>query len=136
MNLLDGRLVSGRAVMTEKSFELPYQGANGAATDGRALTFGIRPEDVQVEAGAPVEAMVHDIENHGVEKIVTLRIGDTSLRATVPAQTDVAIDKPVRFAWDPNKVVLFDKTDRKQPAARRVAGRGPSPMAEPGSFEA
>ena len=52
---------------------------------------------------------MHDIENHGVEKIVTLRIGNTSLRATVPAQTDVAIDKPVRFAWDPNKVVLFDK---------------------------
>ena len=31
------------------------------------------------------------------------------LRATVPARTDVAIEQPVRFAWDPDKVVLFDK---------------------------
>lgn len=109
MNLIDGKLVSGRAVMTARTFELPYAGANGAATEGRELTFGIRPEDVQVEEGAPIEAMVHDIENHGVEKIVTLRVGDTMLRATVPAQTDVAIDKPVRFSWDAERVVLFDK---------------------------
>ncbi len=109
MNLIDGRLVSGRAVMTAKTFELPYGGASGVETEGRALTFGIRPEDVQVEEGAPIEAMVHDIENHGVEKIVTLRVGDTTLRATVPAQADVAIDKPVRFSWDAARVVLFDK---------------------------
>ncbi len=109
MNLLHGKLISGRAVMTAETFELPYAGVNGAATEGRALTFGIRPEDVQVESGAPIEAMVHDIENHGVEKILTLRVGDTTLRATVPAQTDVAIDKPVRFSWDAERVVLFDK---------------------------
>ncbi len=109
MNLIDGTLVSGRAVMTAGKFDLPYAGANGAATEGRALTFGIRPEDVQVEPGAPVEALVHDIENHGVEKILTLRVGDTTLRATVPAQIDVAIDKPVRFSWDAERVVLFDK---------------------------
>ena len=109
MNLIDGKLVDGRAVMKAASFELPYAGANGAATEGRALTFGIRPEDVRVESGAPIEAMVHDIENHGVEKILTLRVGETTLRATVPALTDVAIDKPVRFSWDAERVVLFDK---------------------------
>ncbi len=109
MNLIDGKLISGRAVMADEAFELPYAGVNGAATEGRALTFGIRPEDVQVEPGAPIEAIVHDIENHGVEKILTLRVGDTTLRATVSAQTDVAIDRPVRFAWDPKRVVLFDR---------------------------
>jgi len=110
MNLIDGKLVSGRAIMTPQTFELPYEGNNGSGTEGRALTFGIRPEDVQVEPGAPIEAMVHDIENHGVEKILTLRVGDTTLRATVSAQTDVVIDKPVRFSWDPKRVVLFDKS--------------------------
>jgi len=49
------------------------------------------------------------MENHGVEKIVTLKVGDTHLRVTVPAQTRVAIDEQVRFAWDPEKVLLFDK---------------------------
>ncbi|WP_027054365.1 ABC transporter ATP-binding protein [Mesorhizobium erdmanii] len=111
MNLIDGKVVNGRAVMAPLNFELPFSGraGTGGATDGRPLVFGIRPEDVYLESGAPVEARVHDVENHGVEKILTLRVGDTTLRATVPARTDVAIEQPVRFAWNPDKVVLFDK---------------------------
>ncbi|MBZ9764835.1 ABC transporter ATP-binding protein [Mesorhizobium sp. CA8] len=117
MNLIDGRLVNDRAVMAPVNFELPLTigaksfggGRASGATDGRPLVFGIRPEDVYLESGAPVEARVHDVENHGVEKILTLRIGDTMLRATVPARTDVAIEQPVRFAWNPDKVVMFDK---------------------------
>jgi multiple sugar transport system ATP-binding protein len=110
MNLLHGKLVSGRAVMTPMSFELPYAGqAGGETTDGRALTFGIRPEDIVVESGAPVEARVHDVENHGVEKILTLRVGDTMLHATVPAQTSLKADETVALSWNPEKVVLFDQ---------------------------
>ncbi|MDX8499975.1 ABC transporter ATP-binding protein [Mesorhizobium sp. VK4C] len=111
MNLIDGKLVESRAVMAPMSFELPVTGGarTGGATDGRPLVFGIRPEDVYLESGAPVEAQVHDVENHGVEKIVTLRVGDAMLRATVPARTAVEIEQPVRFAWNPDKVVMFDK---------------------------
>jgi multiple sugar transport system ATP-binding protein len=117
MNLIDGKLVNDRAVMAPMNFELPltigaktFGGAKaGGATDGRPLVFGIRPEDVYLESGAPVEARVHDVENHGVEKILTLRVGDTMLRATVPARTAVEIEQPVRFAWNPDKVVMFDK---------------------------
>ena len=111
MNLIDGRLVDNRAIMAPMNFELPLSAGaqNGGATDGRPLVFGIRPEDVYLESGAPVEARVHDVENHGVEKILTLRVGDTTLRATVPARTDVAIEQSVRFAWNADKVVLFDK---------------------------
>ncbi|TIP33992.1 MAG: ABC transporter ATP-binding protein, partial [Mesorhizobium sp.] len=117
MNLIDGKLVNDRAVMAPVNFELPLSteaksfggGRTSGATDGRPLVFGIRPEDVHLESGAPVEARVHDVENHGVEKILTLRVGDTMLRATVPARTDVSIEQAVRFAWNPDKVVLFDK---------------------------
>lgn len=109
MNLFDGRLVGGRAVIAPTSFELPYDGAARAATDGRPLTFGIRPEDLVLEQGAPVEAKVHDVENHGVEKIVTLRVGDTLLHATAPASADLAMEQVVRFGWNPGKVALFDQ---------------------------
>lgn len=105
MNLVDGKISAGRAIVGP-GFELP---ASAGAAEGRALTFGIRPEDVMLEAGAPVAARVHDVENHGVEKIVTLRVGDDMLRATVPARTNVAIEDEVRFAWNPDKLVLFDK---------------------------
>ena len=110
MNLLEGSLRDGRAIVAPMDFELPYGGGREAGgADGRPLIFGIRPEDLYLEAGAPVEARVHDVENHGVEKIVTLRAGDMMLRATVPARTELAIDEAVRFAWNQDKVVLFDR---------------------------
>jgi multiple sugar transport system ATP-binding protein len=110
MNLLEGTLVGGRAVVAQKGFELPYDGAVSAGTsaESRALVFGVRPEDIVLEPGAPVEARVHDVENHGVEKIVTLKVGDSTIRATVPARTTVAMDDTVRFGWVGKKVSIFD----------------------------
>ncbi len=107
MNLVNGRLVAGRAVVAP-GFELPAGAAAAGAAD-RPLTFGIRPEDVQVEQGAPVTAKVHDVENHGVEKILTLRVGDNMLRATVPARTSLSIEDEVRFGWNPDKLTIFDQ---------------------------
>jgi multiple sugar transport system ATP-binding protein len=111
MNLLPGRLSAGRAIMAPSVFELPYRNGSvpGAGAEGQPLVFGIRPEDVHLESGAPVEAQVHDVENHGVEKILTLKVGDMTVRATVSAGTHVAIEDSVRFAWNPDKVLLFDK---------------------------
>ena len=110
MNLFDGKLNAGRAVVVPTTFELPYSGAGaGSAADGRPLTFGIRPEDVLLEPGAPVEARVHDVENHGVEKILRLRVGDLFLHATAPARREFAIDEAVRLSWNPAKVLLFDQ---------------------------
>jgi len=109
INLFDGRVTGGRAVVAPKDFELPLAGGDRSTVENRDLVFGIRPEDVVLESGAPVEARVHDVENHGVEKIVTLRAGETVLRATVPARTELAIEDSVRFGWNPAKVVLFDR---------------------------
>ncbi len=106
INLLPGNLVGGVAVVAPKTFELPFTGQ--AVAEG-AYTFGIRPEDVRVEAGAPVEARVHDVENHGIEKILTLRVADQLVRAGVPAKVNVAVEDTIRFGWNPGKVILFDK---------------------------
>jgi multiple sugar transport system ATP-binding protein len=108
MNLVDGEVTGGTAVVAPKKFELPYAGL-AKPEKGRALTLGIRPEDIQLDSGAPVEAKVHDVENHGVTKIVTLRVGDHMLHATAPARMRLGIDDTVRFGWDPSRVVLFDR---------------------------
>ena len=95
--------------MVAPAFELPLDGAADVrALDGRPLVFGIRPEDIVLEPGAPVEARVHDVENHGVERILTLRVGEHMLHATAPGRTRVAIEDAVRFGWNPRKVILFD----------------------------
>jgi multiple sugar transport system ATP-binding protein len=107
MNLIEGRLADGAAI-TLDGLRLPIAAPSGAAADGRPLTFGIRPEDLVLESGAAAEARVHDVENHGVEKIVTLRAGEKLIHATVPARMELKLDDAVRFTWNPDKVLLFD----------------------------
>ena len=103
INLFDGEVRGGKAVVEPGSFELPLSGG----PEGR-YTFGIRPEDIAVESGAPVEAKVHDIENHGIEKILTLRVGGKLLRAAVPARVNVAVEDAVRFGWNAEKAMFFN----------------------------
>jgi multiple sugar transport system ATP-binding protein len=105
INLLPGTVSGSNAIVLPKTFELPVGGK--AAGEG-TYTLGVRPEDVEVAAGAPVEAKVHDIENHGIEKILTLRVGETLVRASVPAKVNVAVEDAVRFGWNADKVILFD----------------------------
>jgi multiple sugar transport system ATP-binding protein len=107
INLLSGKLASGNAVVSLGQFELPLGGGRSGAGEGE-YTFGVRPEDIRVESGAPVEARVHNIENHGIEKILTLRVADNLVRAGVPGRVNVAVEDIVRFGWNPGKVILFD----------------------------
>ena len=54
------------------------------------------------------DARVHHVENHGVEKIVTLRAGGSLFKATMPAISQVKIEDPVRFALNQDKLHGFD----------------------------
>ena len=105
MNLVPGRITGGVADLGA-DIAIPHPGAAGA--EGRALTLGVRPEDLQIMAGAPARAQVNDIENHGVEKIVTMTAGTHRLRATVPVTQRLAVGDAVSFGWDVSRVVLFD----------------------------
>lgn len=105
INLLPGQLAGNNAVVAPRLFELPL---GGQGVSEGAYTFGIRPEDVKVEQGAPVAGHVHDIENHGIEKVVTLRVGENFVRANVPARVEVKLEDVIRFGWNPDKVMLFD----------------------------
>src|SRR5690606_27628842 len=108
INLLACEVSSGRAVMAGGSVALPLDRKKTNGSGGGPFTVGIRPEDLFLEPGGPAEAKVHDVEDHGVEKILTLRAGDTLIRATVPARVNVKMEESVRFAWNPEKVMLFD----------------------------
>jgi multiple sugar transport system ATP-binding protein len=103
MNLLKGRLSGGMAELG--SFRLPIT-ANTAGEG--AVTFGVRPENVLLAAGAPGEARVFDIEDQGVVKILLMDMGEARIHVTVPAGTKVQRDELVRFGWKPDRVVTFD----------------------------
>ncbi|WP_187972808.1 ABC transporter ATP-binding protein [Aquibium microcysteis] len=106
MNLLDGAVRDGRAV-AEAGFALPIAAA--PSQDGRPVTFGVRPEDIRLDPDASARGRVHDVENHGVEKIVTLAAGETLVRLTTPASQRLSIDDTVGFSWNPDRIILFDR---------------------------
>ena len=72
------------------------------------LTLGVRAEDVVVGPGGGLEGRVYGVENHGVEKIVTLKVDEHSLKATVPAQHgDRGRQRDPRLRFDPGKLQFF-----------------------------
>lgn len=104
MNLIEGRLAGDAAELG--GFRLPVAAARAGAE--RAVTFGVRPENVTLQAGAPGEARVFDIEDQGVIKVLALDMGGTRLHVTVPAGTHVTRDETVRFGWKADRVLTFD----------------------------
>ncbi|HEX7813363.1 MAG TPA: TOBE domain-containing protein, partial [Burkholderiales bacterium] len=70
-------------------------------------TLGIRSEDVAVGTNEGVEARVHGVENQGVEKVVTLRVAECLIKATVPARLELGIDSAVRFSFKQEKLHFF-----------------------------
>jgi multiple sugar transport system ATP-binding protein len=122
INLVEGELRDGRASAMAGKLEIPLNGAAATKAPGAEgpVTLGIRSEDIRVGPNEAVEARVHDVENHGVEKILTLRVGNHLFKATVPATADVKVEHPVRFTWDPDKLHCFDRqtgTNLARPAA-------------------
>jgi multiple sugar transport system ATP-binding protein len=109
MNFLDASLQEGRISALSGKIAITPQGDLPAEARNRGpVTLGIRSEDIRVGAGES-EARVHDVENHGVEKVVTLRLDDHLFKATVPAVMPIAVETPVRFTFDPARVHCFDR---------------------------
>ncbi len=77
---------------------------------GSELTVGVRSEDIEISPDGPVEAVIHDVENHGVEKIVTLRVGDVLLKATVASKMPTIVDAKLKFGIEPDKAHFFEPT--------------------------
>jgi multiple sugar transport system ATP-binding protein len=110
MNLLSGAMRDGRVVVAPGKLEIPVQGAVAARLPPGAdrVTLGVRSEDVVVGAGGGLEGQVYGVENHGVEKIVTLKVDEHLLKATVPARMAIAVDSTVPFTFNPSKLRFFD----------------------------
>ncbi|MFN0039014.1 MAG: ABC transporter ATP-binding protein [Burkholderiales bacterium] len=109
MNLYAAKVADGRAVVVPGRLEVPL--ASASPTAGcwpGTVTLGVRSEDIVVGPGESVAARVHGVENQGVEKVVTLRVEDCLLKATVPARMEIGIDAAVCFSFKREKLHWFD----------------------------
>ena len=109
MNLLSGVLGDGKVTVVPGKLEiaLPAHVASRLPPGLDRLTLGVRAEDVVVGPGGGLEGRVYGVENHGVEKIVTLKVDEHSLKATVPAHMAIEVDSAIAFAIDPGKLKFF-----------------------------
>jgi multiple sugar transport system ATP-binding protein len=124
MNLLPGEVKGGQIVALSGQVALPLEAELKGTPEG-AVTVGIRAEDVRIGPSEPIEARVHDVENHGVEKVITLRVGEHVFKGTVPGTAIIAIEDVVRFSWNPGKVRLFDAATGRNVSWREAEGGAP-----------
>jgi multiple sugar transport system ATP-binding protein len=109
MNLLPAAVRVGRLVVVPGQLEIPVEGDVAARVPSGVdrISLGVRSEDVQIGTGG-LEGEVYAVENHGVERIVTLKVDEQVLKATVPARTSVEVGGRVAFAFNPRKLQFFD----------------------------
>jgi ABC-type sugar transport system ATPase subunit len=69
------------------------------------VTLGVRASTSYY--GRALESQVYEGENHGVERIVILKVAEHSLKATVPAHMAIEVDSAISFAIDSGKLQLF-----------------------------
>jgi len=96
---------------------------------GAGLTLGVRPEHIRIvgdEGGVP--AVLTSAEYHGADTVLTVQVGRESLLVRAPGQLSLAPGAPVRLAWAPESIHLFDastgvrEADAPLPAQRVAAG--------------
>ena len=126
MNLLSAAVAAGRLVVVPGKLEIPLEGdaaVRWPSTTDR-ITVGVRSEDVLLGQGG-LEGQVYAVENHGVEKVVTLKVDDHALKATVPARMVVEVNSTVSFTFNQRKLQFFDaKTGVNLFSAREEAIHG------------
>ena len=111
MNLFTGAIRDGRLVVAPGRLEIPI-GADlvpPVALRASRVILGVRSEDVAVGSGGDLEGHVYAVENHGVEKIVTLKVDEQLVKATVPAQMAIEVDRTVPFTFNSRKLHFFDE---------------------------
>jgi multiple sugar transport system ATP-binding protein len=110
MNLVPCTLADGQVVLGNCRFVLPPALALAGAK-AKDLRFGIRPENVALDAGdgrVPVSAKVALTEPLGAETLVTLSVGNCELVARCPASFELNPGEPLTVYLSLSHMHLFD----------------------------
>ena len=111
INLFDGLIQENRVVIIKDKFEFELDQSTLNRLNGFTgeVKIGIRSEDIELAVERGTEGRIYVIEDMGMGKIVTIKINDHLLRATVDAKHHFEIDTKVRFRMNTEKLHFFDK---------------------------
>ena len=108
MNFIRGKIASkegGKVFVSDGGLQLPLPEASPA--DGMEVTYGIRPEHIEIGEGG-VELNVVVVEPTGSETQIFAKSGNELLDAIVKERVSARPGEPISFRIDPLKVHLFD----------------------------
>jgi multiple sugar transport system ATP-binding protein len=106
MNFLKARARNGTAV--GEAFEVP--GPPGM--DGKEMFLGIRPENIRIGEG-PFRGRVLVVEPLGSHALLTVMVGNESIKVVAPADTALRADEDLRLAPEPHKIRWMDAASGK-----------------------
>jgi multiple sugar transport system ATP-binding protein len=111
INLFDGLVRESRAVVVRDKFEFELDPGTLNRLNGFTgeVKIGIRSEDLELAVEKGIEGLIYGVEDMGMGKIVTIKINDHLLRATVDSKYHFEIDTNVRFQMNTEKLHFFNK---------------------------
>ena len=112
MNILDAEMTANGLKIEGCEEVLPLPAAfNGAASAGRRVKVGIRPEALRLAAGSEAQrltANVEVVELTGPELVTTATVGRQRITACLPPRTAVGVGSAHAFTFDETALHLFD----------------------------
>ena len=113
INLFVAEIKAEKIVAVPERFEFsldPLSRARLAALAGtrERVHVGVRPEHVKLVHDGGIVGTVYGAEDHGVEMILTIKVADHLIRATVPPGTRLPLNESVRIAFTQEKLHFFD----------------------------
>jgi multiple sugar transport system ATP-binding protein len=114
INFFDSVIDKNRLVIIPKKFEYTLDRNVVETIKGHRgeVRIGVRPEDVMIEKGKKngyQGVTIYNIENMGMEKVVTLRAGEYIFKAITSADFEAEVNAEVFIGFKADKVHFFDK---------------------------
>lgn len=117
MNVLEGRIDGGVFHIGDTSFEIPADKMRmllDEGYDGKAVKFGIRPEDIRDEAEyvkaskSSFDVEIRVSEMHGSETMLYADLDGQEFIARVDARHNITVGDRLKFAFDMENGHFFD----------------------------
>jgi len=109
INFISATVSGGARTHVDIGDQLIALNSECSAPDGKPLTLGIRPLDIQIDENGSYTARVEFVENTGAETHVHMQFAGHRVRAVSPKRLRYRKDDQVRFEIDSDKIHLFDR---------------------------
>jgi len=111
MNIFDALIQGSRVTIVEELFEFDLEPNTIDRVKGLSgeIKVGIRSENIPIHVEKGITAKVYGVENMGMERIVTLRVGDCLFKSTVDPSLNIEVDSEVQFRFDQDRIHFFHR---------------------------